>query len=141
MNEFRHLNADGVFDPSAIYTHVVVPPAGRVVFLAGQWGADAEGALVGGGFEDQVTQAFSNVQVHLAALGIGPRHVLKLTHFVVDLDQEKRTALHGVAGEIWPVDKPAATLLGVVRLARDEMLYEVDVQAVIPDSLLEDADK
>lgn len=133
MTEFQHLNSEGVFDPSAIYSHVVVPPAGRVVFLAGQWGADAEGALVGGGFGAQVAQAFSNVQIHLAALGIGPRHVLKLTHYVVDLDQEKRAALHAAAAKIWPVDKPASTLLGVVRLARDEMLYEVDVQAVIPD--------
>ena len=131
--EFRHLNPQGAFDPSAIYSHVVVPPAGRVVFLAGQWGADAEGTLVDGGFAQQVEQALSNVQIHLAALGIGPEHVVKLTHYVVDLDQEKRAALHGVVGNIWLVDKPASTLLGVVRLARDEMLYEIDVQAVIPD--------
>lgn len=133
MGEFRHLNPDGAFDPSAIYSHIVVPPAGRVVYLAGQWGADADGTLVGGGFEEQVAQSFANVQIHLAALGVGPKNVVKLTHYVVDLDQEKRAVLHGVAGKIWPVDKPAATLLGVVRLAREEMLYEVDVQAVIPD--------
>ena len=133
IGEFRHLNPQGASDPSAIYSHVVVPPAGRVVFLAGQWGADAEGTLVDGGFAEQVDRALSNVQIHLAALGIGPKHVLKLTHYVVDLDQEKRAALHGVVGKIWAVDKPASTLLGVVRLAQDEMLYEVDVQAVIPD--------
>lgn len=133
MSEFRHLNTPGVFDPSAIYSHVVVPPPGRVVFLAGQWGADADGNLVGDGFSEQVEQAFSNVQLHLAALGVGPEHVLKLTHYVVDLDQDKRSALHGAAAKVWPVDKPAATLLGVARLARDQMWYEVDVQAVIPD--------
>jgi hypothetical protein len=38
---------------------------------------------------------------------------------------------HG-AGGIWPIDKPASTLLGVSCLARDDMLYEVDVQALIP---------
>ena len=133
MTEFRHINTDGVFDPSSIYTHVVIPPPGRLVFLAGQWGANADGALVSGGFGEQVAQSFANVQIHLAALGIGPAHVVKVTHYVVDLDQEKRAAIHGVAGTIWPVDKPAATLLGVSRLARDEMLYEVDVQAIIPD--------
>jgi len=51
----------------------------------------------------------------------------------VELDQGKRAVLHGVVGTIWPVDKPASTLLGVARLARTNMLYEVDVQAVIPD--------
>lgn len=133
MSEFRHINPDGAFDPSHIYSHVVVPPPGRVVFLAGQWGGDPEGRLVDGGFEAQVQRAFENVRTHLEAVGIGPAQVTKLTHYVVDLDAEKRKVLHGVAGGIWPVDKPAATLLGVVRLARDGMLYEVDAQAVIPD--------
>jgi enamine deaminase RidA (YjgF/YER057c/UK114 family) len=133
VSEFRHINPSGAFDPSHIYSHVVVPPPGRVVFLAGQWGGDLEGRLVDGGFEAQVEQAFENVQTHLAAVGIGPAQVTKLTHYVVDLDAEKRVTLHGIAGRIWPVDKPAATLLGVVRLARDGMLYEVDAEAVIPD--------
>lgn len=133
MAEFRHINPDGVFDPSAIYSHVVIPPPGRVVFFAGQWGGDTEGLLVGGGFAAQVEQAFWNVQTQLSAAGIGPAQVTKLTHYVVDLDQAKRSALHGVVGSIWPIDKPAATLLGVARLARDGMWYEVDVQAVIPD--------
>jgi enamine deaminase RidA (YjgF/YER057c/UK114 family) len=133
MTEFQHLNPDGAFDPSRIYSHIVVPPPGRVVFFAGQWGADIEGALVDGGFEAQVARAFVNVQTHLAAIGIGPGQVVKLTHYVVDLDQEKRSALHGEVGALWPRNKPASTLLGINRLARDGMLYEVDVQAVIPD--------
>jgi len=133
MSEWQHINPEGVFDPSQIYSHVVVPPPGRVVFLAGQWGGDREGALVEGGFGAQVAQAFANVQVHLAVLGIGPAQVAKLTHYVVDLDADKRAALHTTVGTIWPTDKPASTLLGVARLARDGMLYEVDVQAVLPD--------
>ncbi len=133
MADFRHINPDGVFDPSSIYTHVVIPPPGRVVFIAGQWGGDGNGVLVEGGFEAQVEQAFHNVQVQLNAAGIGPPQVTKLTHYVVDLDQDRRSALHGVVGGLWPTHKPAATLLGVARLARDGMWYEVDVQAVSPD--------
>ena len=133
MDGFEHVNTEGVFDPSKIYSHIVVPPPGRVIFLAGQWGADIDGSLIDGGFAEQVAQAFTNVQLHLAGLGIGPQHVLKVTHYVVGLDQEKRSALHAEAARLWPVDKPAATLLGVQSLARDGMFYEVDVQAVIPD--------
>ena len=133
MPEFQHINPDGVFDPSAIYSHVVIPPPGRVVFLSGQWGGTTGGLLIDGGFAAQVEQAFRNVHVQLAAAGIGPAQVTKLTHYVVDLDQDKRSALHGVVGSIWPTNKPASTLLGVARLARDGMWYEVDVQAVIPD--------
>ncbi len=133
MSEFRHINPDGAFDPSQIYSHIVIPPPGQVVFFAGQWGGDLDGLLVDGGFEAQVVRAFENVRTHLAAAGIGPAQVTKLIHYVVDLDQAKRSILHGVVGGIWPVDKPAATLLGVARLARGGMLYEVDVHAVIPD--------
>jgi enamine deaminase RidA (YjgF/YER057c/UK114 family) len=122
-----------VFDPSAIYTHIVVPPPGRVIFMAGQWGADATGRLVEGGFAPQVARTFVNVRANLAAVGIGPAQVAKLTHYVVDLDEEKRSELHRNVGTIWPGPRPASTLLGVTRLARPEMLYEVDVQAVIPE--------
>ncbi len=133
LTEFQHVNPDGAFDPSRIYSHIVVPPPGRVAFLAGQWGGDIDGELVTGGFSAQVARAFVNVRTHLAAIGIGPSQVTKLTHYVVGLDQDKRSALHGEVGTIWPIDKPASTLLGISALARDGMLYEVDVQAVVPD--------
>jgi enamine deaminase RidA (YjgF/YER057c/UK114 family) len=133
MTGFQHINPDGAFDPSHIYSHVVIPPPGRVVFLAGQWGADLDGHLVDGGFAAQVARAFVNVRTQLAAAGIGPEHVAKLTHYVVGLDQESRALLHGEVGKLWPANKPASTLLGVERLAREGMYYEVDVQAVIPD--------
>lgn len=129
----QFMNPEGVFDPSPIYTHLVVAPPGRVVFLAGQWGGDLDGRLVSADFAEQVAQAYRNVTTHLAAVEIGPEHVTKLTHYVVGLDQEKRAALHAHVGTIWTGARPAATLLGVAALARDEMLYEVDVAAVIPD--------
>lgn len=90
----QFMNPEGVFDPSPIYTHLVVAPPGRVVFLAGQWGGDLDGRLVSADFAEQVAQAYRNVTTHLAAVEIGPEHVTKLTHYVVGLDQEKRAALH-----------------------------------------------
>ena len=133
MKRLQHINPAGVFDASEIYTHIVIPPPGRIVFLAGLWGGDTAGTLAGGGFGAQVDQAFANVLAHLAGIGIGPPQVAMLTHYVVGLDAGKRADLHRRVGAIWPVDRPASTLLGVSRLAREDMLYEVDVQAVIPD--------
>jgi enamine deaminase RidA (YjgF/YER057c/UK114 family) len=133
VKEFEHINPEGVFDPSAIYTHIVIPPPGRTIFLAGQWGGDIDGALVDGGFGAQVEQAFRNVQTNLAFLGIGPPQVAKLTHYVVGLDGDKRADLHRHVGTVWPGERPASTLLGVAALARPDMLYEVDVHAIIPD--------
>ena len=56
-----------------------------------------------------------------------------VTHDVVGLDAEKRAALHEHLGTIWTGSRPASTLLGIERLARDGMVYEVDVQAVLPE--------
>lgn len=133
MSGFQHINPEAIFDPSEIYTHIVIPPPGRVVFFAGQWGGSGDGSLIDGGFEAQVGQAFSNVLANLSAAGIGPSEVTKLTHYVVDLNQERRAALHRLVGTIWSQDRPAATLLGVQSLAREGMSYEVDVHAVIPE--------
>jgi enamine deaminase RidA (YjgF/YER057c/UK114 family) len=134
MDEMRFLNPDGVFDPSPLYSHVVVPPPGRPVFLAGQWGGDRDGNLVPGGFAAQVEQAYANVMVQLEAVGLGPEHVAKLIHYVVDLDGDKRAEMHARVGAVWTGLRPASTLLGVAALAREGMLYEVDVAAVLPES-------
>ena len=49
MSDFEHINPAGVFDPSAIYSHIVVPPRGRPVFFSGQWGGDISGDHAGRG--------------------------------------------------------------------------------------------
>jgi enamine deaminase RidA (YjgF/YER057c/UK114 family) len=133
MQAATFLNPESMHDPSRIYTHVVVAPVGRMVFLAGQWGADGEGMLVSEDFAAQVEASYRNVLTALAAAGAGPEHVTKLTHYVVGLDQERRAAMHQTVGTIFQAPKPASTLLGVERLARDGMLYEVDAVAVLPE--------
>lgn len=133
MAGLEFINPDGLPDMSAIYTHVVVPPVGaRPLFIAGQWAANEGGELAAEEFGAQVDATFRNVAVLLDSLGIGREQVAKLTHFVVDLDTERRAELHKRVGAIWPRNRPASTLLGVSALARPGMLYEVDISAVLP---------
>ena len=133
MTEPTFINPEGVFDPSPIYSHVAIAPPGRVAFFAGQWGASVDGTLVSEEFEPQVAQALANVRAVLAGAGLEPRHVARVTHYVVGLDDERRASLHRQMGATWAGSRPASTLLGVARLAREGMLYEIDIAAVLPD--------
>jgi len=127
------VNPEGLWDPSRIYTHIVVPsPDTRPVLISGQWAFDADGVLAAEDFEGQVDQTFRNVAVLLDSLGIGREQVAKLSHYVVGLGDERRAALAGRVAAIWPDHRPASTLLGVSALAQPGMLYEVDITAVLP---------
>ena len=70
------------------YSHVVeVTGPGRIVYIAGQLGLDANGNLVGapGDFRAQATQAFENLKLALAAVGAGFGDVVKLNNYLTDM--------------------------------------------------------
>lgn len=126
------INPTGLYDPAPNgYTHVMLaPPQGRMVFIAGQGGETATGALAPH-FDIQVAQAYENLLTALEAAGAAPTDVAKLTTYVVDYDEEKLAILtrHLVAS--FGDHLPAQTLVPVPRLALNGMLFEVDATAII----------
>ena len=118
---------------AAAYTQVVTAEGGKLVFLAGQTPIDTQGNPVGvGDLRAQATQVYTNVRAGLAAAGASFSDVVKMTAYVVNLNQDSR----GVVGEvrrqfIAEPDLPAHTMLGVAALAREEYLIEVDTIAVV----------
>jgi enamine deaminase RidA (YjgF/YER057c/UK114 family) len=112
------------------YSHVVVVPQGRTVYLSGQVPVDKEGKLVGkGDFAAQAEQVFANIDTALKAAHASFADVVKLTFYVTDVTQV--AALRTVRDKY--VDKahpPANTLVEVRRLVREEFLLEVDAVAV-----------
>jgi enamine deaminase RidA (YjgF/YER057c/UK114 family) len=118
---------------AAAYTQVVTAEGGRLIFLAGQTPIDQQGQPVGtGDLRAQATQVYTNVGAGLAAAGAGFSDVVKMTAYIVNLDQEKRGVVGEVRRQFIPdPDIPAHTLLGVAALAREEYLIEVDTIAVV----------
>ena len=51
------------------YSHVVIVNHGRLIFVAGQVGMDKDGKIAGD-FAAQAKQAFANLKVALAAVGV-----------------------------------------------------------------------
>lgn len=128
------INPPGLYDPRPNgYSHVaVVSPCTRMVYVSGQGGEDASGALPAE-FAAQVQQALSNLVTALHAAQAQPRDVAKLTVLVVDHSEARLSVFSQALGALWgKAPPPACTLIPVPRLALDGMLIEIEATAVLP---------
>ena len=111
-----------------------VSASGRMVFVAGMIGWDADGRFAGDDIATQSRQALANVVAVLAQGGAEPRHLVRMTWYVTD----KREYLDSLK-ELGAVYKatigrhyPAMALVQVVALVEDRARVEIEATAVIP---------
>ena len=127
------LNPNGLNDPSHHgYTHIAIAsPGSTTVYISGQYGADSDGNLVSNDFVAQLKQTFANLRTAMAASGVRPEQVAKITVLIVEHSEEKLRPLKVELDAMWGEYKPASILIPVPRLALDGMLVEIDATAVI----------
>jgi len=119
-------NPDTVGAPLGLYSHSVETPAGAgLVFVSGQVGVRPDGSL-GATLAEQADQVFANIVAILAAKGIAPTGIIKLTTYIVDDDPEDavRTARRKYLG----AHRPASTAVWVSRLV--DPAWKVEVEAI-----------
>ena len=107
--------------------------AGETIFLAGQVGWDAHGRFPNG-LSDQVGQALANIATLLAEAGAAPRHLVRLTWYVTDL-QAYRDSLAAVGAAYRAImgrHYPTMSVIGVSQLVEQEALVEIEATAVLP---------
>jgi enamine deaminase RidA (YjgF/YER057c/UK114 family) len=106
---------------------------GRIVVTGGVIGWDNQERLARG-FVAQVRQALSNIAEILAEADARPEHLVRLTWYVVDMDEylANLKKLGQVYREIFGAHYPAMALLQVVRLVEKEALVEIEATAVVP---------
>ena len=126
----QFLNPPGLTTPSG-YTHVVVAPDGRTVYIAGQVAFDSTGKLVGGrDFRAQAEQVFKNLAKAVFSVGGSLDDIVKTSTFITDL--KNGPALREVREKhLDRTHPPANTLLVVSSLARPELLIEIEAVAVL----------
>jgi len=111
-----------------------IAATGRLVFLAGQVGWNAEQKFDSGDFVAQTRQALANIVALVQEAGGGPQHVTRLTWFVTDKKEylsrlgELGQAYRSVMGRHFPV----MTLVQVVALVEDQAKVEIEATAVVP---------
>ncbi len=120
---------EGLGEPISHYTDAV--RAGDLLFVSGVVPVDADGGLVGGAdVVEQAEAVFRNMRRVLAAAGAGPEDVVKVTVFLLDVDDRPR--INPVRRAFFGETRPASTLVEVSRLAIPGALIEVEAVAVVP---------
>lgn len=138
MDHLTHINPPTLSDSLAVgYSQVVVAKPGKLVFVAGQVGWDTNSEMVGdASFGTQARKAIDNVRVALKEAGATGDDVTHVKYFVVGLTEDRIGELITALGEAKLFDHerpPTGTLVGVEKLAREQLLIEIEVIAVIPD--------
>jgi enamine deaminase RidA (YjgF/YER057c/UK114 family) len=134
---YRLFNPDTLAKPAAGYSQVAEITGGKLVFIAGQVAQDKAGILVGkDDFRAQVEQVFSNLKLAVEAAGGEPRDLVKLNIYIVaSVTPEQLPAFREIRDKyVNTANPPTSTLVFVSRLARPELLLEVDAVAAVPSS-------
>ena len=106
---------------------------GRIVVTGGVIGWDANETLADG-FVAQVRQALENIAAILAEGHARPEHLVRLTWYVVDMDEYLGNLkdLGKIYREIFGSHYPAMALVQVVRLVERAARVEIEATAVVP---------
>ena len=106
---------------------------GHLVVTGGVIGWDTEGHLPAD-FTTQVRQTLSNISVILAEGGAKAEHLVRLTWYVVDMEeyQANLKTLGKIYREIFGAHYPAMALVQVVRLVEKAARVEIEATAVVP---------
>lgn len=122
-------NPEGVHKPGSPYSHAaLVTGGGPRLVISGQIGMAADGSVPADG-PAQIAQALRNLGTILAAHGMGPANLVKITVFLTNVAlikswREQRNAF--MQGH-----EPASTLLIVAGLADPRFLVEVEAEAAV----------
>ena len=127
--EITHLNPDALFSNPAFSQGVLVRGASNTLYVGGQNGTDASGAIVEGGLGAQTEQALHNVLAVLAEAGADQSNVVRMAVYVAageSVDEGFAASMR-----VWGQHPTAITVLFVAALGRPDALVEIEVVAAL----------
>jgi enamine deaminase RidA (YjgF/YER057c/UK114 family) len=120
--------------PPIGYANGIAADAGRIVFVAGQVGWDAQQKFQRTDFVSQFDQALANVLDVLAQAGGRPEHVCRITAYCCD--KPAYVAARPQLGDVWRQRMgrhfPAMSMIFVADLLDHPAVIELEATAVIP---------
>ena len=132
MNPMRTLNPPG-WPRGKGYSHGI-EAEGKLVFVSGQVGWDADMKFQSLDFAAQLRQALLNTKAILSEAGAGPEHVVRMTWFIVDKAEYlgSLTEVGAVYREVMGKSFPAMAVVVVKGLIEDGARLEIETTAVVP---------
>ncbi|WP_394554682.1 RidA family protein [Agromyces sp. MMS24-JH15] len=128
--DIEHLNPPTLHVNPAFSQGVLVRGDHDTLYVGGQNGTDASGAIVEGGLGEQSKQALRNVLGVLAAAGADQTNVVRLAIYLAA--GESADAGFAASAEVWGPHATAVTVLRVADFARPGVLVEIEAIAAIP---------
>ena len=127
------INPQSLGAPKGFSHGLLAPPGARLLFVAGQTAADAQGVVSQREFAAQFDAALARVLTVVQEAGGTPAHVARMTVFVSDLDAylASRQVLRDVWARRMGTHYPAMALVEVNRLVDAEASVEIEAIAVI----------
>lgn len=120
--------------PPIGYANGIAAAAGRVVFIAGQVGWDAQQRFHSDAIAPQFDQALANVLAVLAVAGGAAQHICRITAFCCD--RPGYLAARPALGAIWRrhlgTHYPAMSMIFVSDLLDHPARIELEATAVLP---------
>jgi enamine deaminase RidA (YjgF/YER057c/UK114 family) len=122
--------------PAVGYANGIAAPQGRIVFIAGQVGWDAQQKFHSEDIAPQFEQALLNILAVLAEAGGRAEHICRITAFCID--KPGYLAARGELGRIWKRHMgrhfPVMSMIFVADLLDAPAKIELEATAVIPAS-------
>jgi enamine deaminase RidA (YjgF/YER057c/UK114 family) len=108
---------------------------GQTIFISGQIGWDSNGQFSSDDLTGQTAQALRNIVRVLKEAQAEPRHLVRLTWYVLSRDAYVREArdIGAAYREILGKHFPAMSVVEVRGLVEQRALVEIEATAVIPD--------
>lgn len=108
---------------------------GRLVFTAGVIGWDEQERIVAPDLAGQLRQILMNTLAILAEDGAGAEHVVRMTWYVVDLEEYRARLLEigAIYKAIMGRNFPAMAVVQVAGLVEPQARIEIETTAVVPE--------
>jgi enamine deaminase RidA (YjgF/YER057c/UK114 family) len=112
-----------------------IAATGKMVFVSGMVGWDAQGKFNTSDFVGQVRQALQNIVEVLREANARPEHIARMTWYVVDKREyvESYKGIGDAYREIIGRHFPAMTAVQVTALIEDQARVEIEVTAIVPE--------
>ncbi len=121
--------------PPIGYANGIAAKPGRIVFVAGQVGWDAQQVFHSEDIAPQFDQALDNILTVLAEAGGKPEHICRMTAYCCD--KPAYMAARKELGAIWKKHMgkhfPAMSMIFVVDLLDNPGKIELEATAVVPE--------
>lgn len=118
-------------EPGTLISPAIV--AGNLVFTSGHVGWVPETREAPAGIEAQTAQALENLKSVLQAADTFLEHVIKVNIYLTNI-AEDFAPMNQVFRRYFADNPPARTTVGVAALARPDLLIEIEVVALLPDT-------